>query len=56
MKLWKHWSRKIDGWVGRRRRFQKTDADRALELARKDVVSGAEAGASTAAPDSGKTR
>ena len=28
MRLWKQWSRKLDGWVERRRRFQKAGAER----------------------------
>jgi hypothetical protein len=30
MKLWKQWSRKLDGWVERRRRFHKTGVETPL--------------------------
>jgi hypothetical protein len=30
MKLWKQWSRKVDGWVERRRRFHKTGVETPL--------------------------
>ncbi len=31
MNLWKQWSRKLDGWVERRRRFQKTGIEKAQQ-------------------------
>lgn len=31
MKFWKQWSRKVDGWVERKRRFQKTSVEGTLE-------------------------
>ncbi len=56
MKLWKQWSRKLDGWVERRRRFLKTGPERVLDLAGRQVpaVEGARVPASV--PVSGKTR
>jgi hypothetical protein len=56
MKLWKHWSRKLDGWVERRRRFQKTGSGRVLELAGGQVPAVEVARLPTSAPESGKTR
>ncbi len=56
MKLWKHWSRKLDGWVERRRRFQKTGSERVLELAGRQVPALEVARAPMSAQDSGKTR
>jgi hypothetical protein len=56
MNLWKQWSRKVDGWVERRRRFQKTGAERKLELAEKEVSVGAGTRPATSVADSGKTR
>jgi len=59
MKFWKQWSRKLDGWVERRRRFQKAGVERTHERAGEKVekvaaVLGTTAPASL--PDSGKAR
>jgi len=55
MKLWKQWSRKIDGWVERRRRFEKTGEKRTLELAGQKQPAVVGATVPTSVPDSGKT-
>ena len=54
MKLWKQWSRKLDGWVERRRRFQKTGVERTLEPAGQKVPLVIGVTAPTSVPDSGK--
>ena len=54
MKLWNQWSRKLDSWVERRRRFQKTGVERSLELAGKKVPAAEGATVPTSVPDSGK--
>ena len=54
MKLWKQWSRKLDGWVERRRRFQKTGVERTLEFAGQKAPAVPGATAPTSVPDSGK--
>jgi hypothetical protein len=59
MKLLKQWSRKLDGWVERRRRFQKTGVERSLELAGQrvqKVPAVSEPTVPTGVPDSGKAR
>ena len=56
MKLWKQWSRKLDGWVERRRRFQKTGSETLLDLAGRQVPAVEVARVPTSVPDSGKTR
>jgi hypothetical protein len=54
MKLWNQWSRKLDGWVERRRRVQKTGPERALELAGQEVPVVLGATVPTSVPKSGK--
>ena len=54
MKLWKQFSRKLDGWVERRRRFQKTGVERTLELAGQRIPAAEGATVPTSAPDTGK--
>lgn len=56
MKLWKQWSRKLDGWVERRRRFQKTGVERTLELAGRKAPAVEGATVPTNVPDAGKAR
>jgi len=56
MKLWKQWSRKLDGWVERRRRFQSGGPERVPEFAGQQVPAVEVARVPTRAPDSGKTR
>lgn len=55
MKLWKQLSHKLDGWVERRRRFQKTGVERALELAGQKIPAVEGATVPTSVPDSGKS-
>ena len=56
MKLWKQFSRKLDGWVERRRRFQKTGVERTLELAGQKAPAVIGTTVPTSVPDSGKAR
>jgi hypothetical protein len=56
MKLWKQWSRKLDGWVERRRRFQKTTAEVPSEQAGQKVPVNFGTTAPTRVPESDKTR
>jgi hypothetical protein len=56
MKLWKQWSRKLDGWVERRRRFQKTATETVRDLAGQRVPAVAVARAPVNVPDPDKTR
>lgn len=56
MKLWKQWSRKLDGWVERRRRFQTAGVETTHELAGQKIPLVVEATAPTSVPDSGKAR
>ncbi len=54
MNLWKQWSRKLDGWVERRRRFQKSSVDRAHDPAKPKVPAADAAAKPKSAPDSAK--
>jgi len=56
MKLWKQWSRKLDGWVERRRRFQKTDVERTVELAGEKVPAVLGTTVPASVPESGEGR
>jgi hypothetical protein len=54
MKLWKQWSHKLDGWVERRRRFQKTGVESSLGLAEKTVPVAEAVTVPTSVPNPGK--
>jgi hypothetical protein len=56
MKLWKQLSRKLEGWVERKRRFQQRGDDRSLALAGQKAPLAQGATAPVSVPESGKAR
>jgi hypothetical protein len=56
MKLWKQLTRKFDGWVERKRRFQQTGAERSLAQAGQTAPAVEGATAPVGVPESGKAR
>jgi hypothetical protein len=56
MQLWKRWSRKLDGWVERRRRFQNTSSEKTAAPAGQRVPAVAGVTVPTKVLDSGKAR